>query len=791
MKTTFKSFAMLFLITFIVMHASAQTPAADTLVKRFGDYRRTEYLEKVYLHLSQCTFLVGETVWFSVYAVDGSAHKGTRLSKVAYVEILDQNNGVVTQGKISLVDGHGSGSFYLSPLINSGNYVIRAYTQWMRNQSAVYYYHKNIGIVNPFTPQERKKAITENKKIIVDFFPEGGNIIGGALNKIGFKFTATNGKGADAIGAILNEQNDTIVRFSPLKFGIGNFSFEPENGKRYRAFVKSKDGSSTIVDLPPVQTGGHLMTVTDHQDHFEITINNRTGMKSPSYVIAHARNKVVFKSLIEDHGQPSTVKLNKQELPDGITAITLFNAMMQPSAERLVYNRPTHQLIINAKTNQQDFSPRRPVTLDIETSAVANLSVSIYRQDSISIPSSSNIVDYLLLTSDLKGFIESPEYYLTTDKDVNQAIDNLMLTHGWRRFNWNDVAMRKNAAVNFLPEFNAPIITARLLNLNDEPAPGIITYLSSPSTSPRVYSSRSSADGMIQFEVQNFFGPRKLVIQPNTKTDSLYHVMIENPFSTDFSPRNFEELYISSKVKAQLQERSVAMQVNDIYHRARFEKFERPQIDSIPFYGKPDEKYVLDDFTRFPVMEEVLREYVPGVVVRKRRDGFHFMVVDHPTKTVFTESPLMLIDGVPFFDEDEIMSFNPTKIKQLDVMTQRYYLGYNHYFGVVSFQTYKGDLGGFNINKHALVVDFEGLQREREFYTPRYEAQKDRETRMPDQRHQLYWDPKIITAANGKQQVNFYTSDLTGNYIVVIEGLSKDGAPGATSTSFTVKHYNN
>jgi hypothetical protein len=190
-------------------------------------------------------------------------------------------------------------------------------------------------------------------------------------------------------------------------------------------------------------------------------------------------------------------------------------------------------------------------------------------------------------------------------------------------------------------------------------------------------------------------------------------------------------------------------------------------------------------------MEEVMREYVPGVLVRKRRDGFHFLVIDSPNKTVFNESPLMMIDGVPFFDEDEIMSFDPLKIKTLDVMTQRYYLGLNHYPGVVSYRTYQGDLAGFQINKHALIIDFDGLQLQREFYVPKYDQQKERDSRLPDQRQQLYWNPRVTTSKDGKQQLSFTTSDLTGEYLIVIEGLSKDGVPGAASASFSVKNYNN
>jgi hypothetical protein len=237
----------------------------------------------------------------------------------------------------------------------------------------------------------------------------------------------------------------------------------------------------------------------------------------------------------------------------------------------------------------------------------------------------------------------------------------------------------------------------------------------------------------------------------------------------------------------------MSMQVGDVFHREQQERFTNLVKDTVAFYGKADEAYKLDDFTRFPVMEEVMREYVPGVLVRKRKDGFHFIVMDDVNRSVFSSSepPFMMIDGVTFFDEDEIMSFDPLRVKTLDVMRRKYFFGTQTFNGVVSYTTYTGDLAGFPLNPHSVVIDYEGLQQQREFYSPRYENQKQRESRLPDQRYLLYWNGSITTDAQGKSQVTFYTSDVAGSYRVVIEGMNGEGAAGSTTTSFDVKAFNN
>lgn len=186
-----------------------------------------------------------------------------------------------------------------------------------------------------------------------------------------------------------------------------------------------------------------------------------------------------------------------------------------------------------------------------------------------------------------------------------------------------------------------------------------------------------------------------------------------------------------------------------------------------------------------------MREYVPGVMVRKRRDGFHFLVLDNVRKSLFKDEPLVLLDGMPIFDVDKIMEFDPLKVRKLEVITNRYFLGPLNFPGIVSYSTYTGDLNGFIIDPKAVFLDYDGLQRQQIFYAPRYDDQKQRDSRMPDRRNVLYWDPQVTLDEQGKAQIEFYTSDMTGTYTIIIEGLSNNGYSGSSTGSFTVKQFNN
>ena len=80
------------------------------------------------------------------------------------------------------------------------------------------------------------------------------------------------------------------------------------------------------------------------------------------------------------------------------------------------------------------------------------------------------------------------------------------------------------------------------------------------------------------------------------------------------------------------------------------------------------------------------------------------MVLDNVGKSVFKDSPLVLLDGVPIFDEDEIMNFSPLQVRKLEVMARRWYLGQLSFNGIVSYTTYFGDLGGFPLHPKSITL---------------------------------------------------------------------------------------
>jgi hypothetical protein len=775
----------------------AQQSNIDTLIKKMNRYRTQNLPEKIYLHIDRSSYLTGETMWFKIYLTDGSLHKPSGISKVAYIEFMDRSNQSVLQTKVEIKDGTGAGSLYLPATLNSGHYMIRAYTNWMKNFNAEFYFHKPVSIVNTFKTLDAETEIRTDT-YDAQFFPEGGNLIANVKSKVAFKVTDAAGNGVDFKGTLINQKNDTLTTFSPFRLGMGNFVFTPNPSSQYRAVIRSPSGKTQTVNLPVVMAVGYSLRVTDSTNNqISIAVHAKIPDNDPSiipgvYLLVHSRASITHTAFQMLRQGSANFVINLNDLKEGISHLTIFDMNMMPVCERLYFKQPENNMSITIKANQSQYEPRRTVKVNliasVKQAAIAStLSVSVFKTDSL--PSfNTSIVNFFWLTSDLKGTIESPEYYLSTSPQAKQAVDNLMLTQGWSRFVWKDVLSNKKNTVKFIPEYRGHIVQGSVAKEDGLPAYGIMTYLSSPSKIINLYPSRSNKNGDVQFEMQHFYGSAKIIAQTNPKNDSAYGIKIKSPFSDELANRTLPYFKLSENIVRQLVNRSVAMQVQDIYFPSQ--PLRLTSVDSSAFYGKADETYLLDAFTRFPVMEEVMREYVPGVLVRKRRDGFHFIVLDNVNKGTFNESPLVLLDGVPVFDEDEIMSFSPLNVKKLEVMTRRWYLGQLSFNGIVSYTTYRGDLGGFPLNPKSVLLNYEGVQIQREFYSPKYENKTQRESRMPDQRYLLYWNPFVTTDKDGQQQLEFNTSDIAGEYTIIVEGITKDGNVGSAASTFAVKELN-
>ncbi|HEY4109447.1 hypothetical protein [Puia sp.] len=788
------------LTIFLLFTLSLTTPAAfsqqsvpATLKEDLDQYRMKRLQEKLFVHTDKEVYLAGEICWFKVYVVEAGTHHPLDMSKVAYLEWLDKDNKPVLQAKTGLDSGSGGGSLYLPLTVRTGNYKLRAYTSWMKNYGADWFFEKTVTIIN-----SRKSAETPvtppTLQYSASFYPEGGNLVENLAGRMAFRVTDQYGRGIECTGVITEDEQDTLVQANPHRFGIGSFNYTPRTGHHYRAIFRLEDGTAINALLPTAAKEGTVMTVSpEGKDNWRVNIQSTTG-GGAVYLLAHTRQSVRQAMTATLQGGKASFLLSRDSLGEGVSHLTVFDAARQPVCERLVFRQPSRRLQIDVQADKSSYAIREKINLQVATQdqggqpLASDCSLSVYLVDSLQPVTTEHILPYLLLASDLHGKVESPDYYFSHPED-EEAMDNLMLTHGWRKFRWEDVLRHKAPSFDYPLEYNGSIVSGRLVDVHTgAPAPRmLLAYLSIPGTRTQFTAARSNEDGDLRFEMKDLYGNQELIAQ-TSPLDSQYKVDISNPFSEEYSTATFAPFIVPQTYTSLLTDRNISSQVLNRYAGLRLKQFRVPIADTGAFFYRPDYTYLLDDFVRFTTMEEVMREYVTLMYVRKREGHFHLPLFNLSyAAQSFENDPLILLDGVPIFDIDKLMALDPLKIRKLETLQHLFFLGGANFEGIMNWTSYKGDLAGYILDPRAVVVDYAGLELEREFDSPSYATPEEAASHLPDFRNVLLWSPSVTTDGKSRKPLSFYSSDIPGKYIVVVEGLAADGTPGTGIAGFAVK----
>jgi hypothetical protein len=791
-----RKFYSVFLLMIIFRSATlAQAPAATDIVNRFDAYRKAALQEKLFLHSDKDFYLAGEICWFKIYAVDAAFHRPLEISKVAYVELLDANTHPVLQAKVALKEATGNGSLKLPITLHSGKYRLRAYTSWMKNFSAEYFFSEDITVINT-RKLDTLAAASVPAAYSVGFFPEGGNMVAGLRSKIAFQITDAFGAGVNGNGIVIDDKNDTIIRFASGKFGMGNFYLQPQKGRTYKALVSLPGNIQKQFDLPGVFETGYVMElVGGNTNQLNLRVQSTAAnLNQPVYLFVHTRGAIKLSLASQFRNGLVEFPVDLKKLGEGISHFTVFDVMLQPICERLYFKFPEQNLVANISLGANDFDTRSKINLHINTTnkngqaVQANMSMAVYRIDSLQGINETDINSYLWLCADLNGMIESPSFYFGEDAAAKEAMENLMLTHGWRRFKWDEVISGKKPVIEFLPEYAGHIVMGKMINnASGQPAAGIGGYLSVMGPQTIFRPSESNEQGIIKFSMPDFYNDGEIIVQANAQQDSNYHMEIQSPFSSHFKSAPFPFFTAPMASTDDIKLHHTAVLVDNYYTGQKYNNGQSPNTDTVAFYGKPDKSYLLDNYVRFTTMEEVLREYVTPVNVRKRNGNFHLPVFDELRKDFFDGDPLVILDGVPVFDMNKVLNLDPLKIRKLEVMSLTYFQNNMFYQGVVNFTSYKGNMDGYELGPHATVIDYEGLQLKREFYSPPYENAVQKSNHLPDFRNLLYWSPDIKTNTTGKKDLSIFSSDVPGIYAIVLQGISADGKTVSKVVKFEVK----
>ena len=338
-----------------------------------------------------------------------------------------------------------------------------------------------------------------------------------------------------------------------------------------------------------------------------------------------------------------------------------------------------------------------------------------------------------------------------------------------------------------LPEYEGEIIHGHITGFSEEMRPKLLgkyAFISTPSTKSDVYSSVIDNDGKVAFFTGNIYGTHEYICEIEGIDPSLNcFIELESPF-VNAKVAAPEKLRMSESLREALLSRSVSMQIER--HFTSDTLLDPLLVHQSGLFGEYEYVYILDDYTRFTTMEEVLIEFVTEMRARRRSDGSRDIQIrlDNGNQPIFSSLPtLMLLDGVPVFDQQKIMDYDPLLVEAIHIYPQTYYIGSRSYEGVANFVTYKHNLPGFQFGSNVRVVDFQGVSWPTAFTGEALRSEED----YPDYRQTVYWHPLLEVAPGQTLVIPCKLPDYKGDFKVSLEGLSTDGTPLQAGTSFSTK----
>lgn len=449
-------------------------------------------------------------------------------------------------------------------------------------------------------------------------------------------------------------------------------------------------------------------------------------------------------------------------LPTGHYRLTGYTRYMKNEGEDIFFEKVI--TIINPFAGQVGDSGEglvfKPVSLLADTSGNVRVSAdkAVYSTREKGVISLSGLpADFLTLAVSVAG--------------VDALIVSPVTIENWRQ--QLDAHRPALFRLKWLPEYEGPIIEGRLAGYRgdeNQTLRTVYSLLSFPGEGISLFDGQLEPDGQITFYTNRSLGKHEIATTVVDADDKDYQLEISSPFAPH-QPNIQLPLVLDTTWNRFLQKRSVGIQVMAAYMADSLSRIK--QQKSI-WNEQPYAVYLLDEYKRFPYMEEVFTEFILPARIRKI-DGKRILSVLKEDKSGFTTgNSLVLLDNIPVVDHEQIIDYDPKRIKKIEIYLGAYVFGSQLFNGLISFSTYKSDYPGITFKKYTQLHDYEGTQSERLFYVPSDSMLNQSFT--PDFRHTLLWNPSLQSGGKSELSVPFITSDLPGTYRVTIEGIGLKGA---------------
>ncbi len=779
---------------------------------KFNVYAANHVGEKAYLHFDKPYYAAGDTIYFKAYVTNGEEHRLTDKSGVLYVNLIGLDNKINKSITLQLNGGTTWGDFVLADSLKKGNYRVRAYTNWMRNEGDAAFFDQGISIGSFQTnkvPESGTGRPVINSKPAIQFFPEGGSFVAGIRTKIAFKALAANGLGMDVKGTIIDQNGKEVGSFVSAHLGMGYFYLSAAENQTYRAKLAYANGTQDVIQLPRSEAKGIAMDVTEQPRSYTIRINSNKAWykenRNKTYTLITYSGGKPYSVSCKLENPEVTLTLSKKDLRTGIAKATLFSSEGEPMCERLLFVQNDDLVKLNISSDKAVYSTRGKVEIQLSTAenTGGHYSASVIDEGKVAIDENteSTIINNLLLTLELKGYIEQPNYYFIkpTDK-TNADLDLVMLTHGYRRFEWRKVLEKdiSSSMLAFRPEPGLQIsgILKRASGKHFAGSP--VSLFSRSNTGGLLLDTLTDGNGRFTFDKLTFKDSTKFVIQAQVgkeqndaiiNLDSLLAPTINSAIDrTSFSPKQDEAMkeYTLNSNQFFDEQRKYGINKHEVVLKEVVIKGQKKEIitHSANFNGSgaADQVITAKDLDNFPCQRlyDCLVAKLSGIAFYQGELYVKRLQNTDPTKggQLYDNPMAVIVDGT-FDDYNTLHFLSPSDVEGVEVLMGPHFAaiyGSRAAGGVIIITTKRARKLNEYYRYAPGVVTYmpKGFYKARQFYSPQYDNPHTNQ-KMTDLRSTIYWNPNIITDKDGKASFSYFNADGKGTYRVVIEGIDADG----------------
>lgn len=540
------------------------------------------------------------------------------------------------------------------------------------------------------------------------------------------------------------------------------FSGEKLQYKLYFIDLKTKK-LSTISKVGYVTlVGENGIKVFSHK----IILENGTGYGDffvPSSVPTGSYKLVAYSQWMRNQGIDSFFQSNIQiinpykPLPNGNIEVSQDSIVASENKTPAIASIKQEKEVINTSIavslNKTDSNKRQKLSLKITANTIpvakGEYSISIRKLDEIRVPNEISIHKF-------------------SEKVINTQYLN-----------------SNNDTVRWIPELRGQLVSGKIIDTeNKNPVPGENVVLSIPGQNYLFHVATTNKQGDFYFNIDERFDTSKGNLQLVSPSSQNIDVSV-NEHTFNVSGLEFLDFIVSDQLENFIRERSLHNQIENAFIEDKLDSIV-PAQNKLPFYRNLETTYRLDDYTRFSSISETIIEIVDDVSLRTLKNGKRVFQVRPPREEYSGDPgiPLVFIDGLYIQNHEDILEYSAKSLNAIRFSRSKYLVGAEVFQGILHFETIKQDFVASFYSPDIKSTILFRPQPEKIYHYQSYELLKEVSDRIPDFRHQLLWMPHLNLIND--QEIYFYSSDVTGDYEIVVEGFTEDGQPVSIQKFFAV-----